>query len=63
MCGGKSTKFVVRVHTSSTEMPKIIKGNREKTATKYTKMAIVRAKRAKRSCRRCHRHGCLIKAP
>ena len=59
----ETTKYVVRVHTSSTEMPKIIKGNRKKAATKNTKVAIVRAKRAKRSCRRCHRGGCLITAP
>ena len=59
----RGTKFVVRVHTSSTEMPKIIKGNRKKAATKNTKVAIVRAKRRKRSCRRCHRRCCLIKAP
>mgnify|MGYP000229431129 FL=1 len=59
----ETTKFVVRVHASSTEMPKIIKGNRKKAATKNTKVAIVRAKRAKRSCRRCHRRGCLITAP
>ena len=63
MCGGQKHEICRQSAYVVHRNAKIIKGNREKTATKYTKMAIVRAKRAKRSCRRCHRHGCLIKAP